>query len=221
MNLLPRFYHHADTPDLAFVIEEVFKLNPQIASLVLVGFSLGGNLTCRYLGENPQGDNRIKAGVAVSVPCDLQRCAYELEKPTKHFYNKRFFSKLKEKVEAKSKTMPEHISMEAMEKYKIKSCRLFDEHYTAPLHGFKSAEDFYIKAGCKVKLPFIATPTLLLNAENDPFLAGLCYPKEIARKNKMLFLEIPKNGGHTGFEIKGQEFTYAEERALEFANKYV
>lgn len=221
MNLLPRFYHHADTPDLGFVIGEVFKINPKIKSLVLIGFSLGGNLTCRYLGENPNGDKRIKAGVAVSVPCDLKRCAEELERPTKHFYNKRFFSKLKEKIEAKSKTMPEHITMEAMEKYNIKSCRLFDEYYTAPLHGFESAEDFYIKAGCKVRLPDIKTPTLLLNAVNDPFLAGFCYPEEIAKNNDSLYLEMPKNGGHTGFEIKNHEFTYAEERAIEFASKYI
>lgn len=220
MNLLPRFYHHADTPDLAFVISEVFRLQPQIDSLVLIGFSLGGNLTCRYLGENPEGDHRIKVGVAVSVPCDLKRCAEELERPSKHFYNQRFFSKLKEKVEEKSRLMPEHISMDAMHKYNIKSCRLFDEYYTAPLHGFDSAEDFYIKAGCQVKLPDIKTPTLLLNAMNDPFLAGKCYPEEIARKNESLFLEMPRNGGHTGFEIKGQEFTYAEERAVEFVSKY-
>lgn len=221
-NRKARFYHHADTPDLAVVINHLLKKYTSVKSLVLVGFSLGGNLICRYLGE--QADcctPKIKAAVAVSVPCDLQRCARELEKPLKHFYNKRFFKKLKKKVEAKSQIMPEAISMEAMTKYNIKSCRLFDEHYTAPLHGFKSADDFYTKAGCLPFLSHIRTPTLMLNAKNDPFLAGRCYPEAVARKSDFLFLEMPPQGGHTGFEIKNQPHTYAEKAALHFAEKHI
>ncbi len=217
MNHKPRFYHHADIPDLATVIDHALAATSQYRTVFLVGFSLGGSLTLRYFGEHPRIPAALRGGVAVSVPCDLKACAYELEKPTKLFYNKRFFDKLKEKIEIKAQLMPDKISTEALIRYNIRSCRLFDEYYTAPLHGFESADDFYEKASCKIVLPHIKHPVLLLNALNDPFLAGLCYPTEIARENDCLFLEMPPNGGHTGFQIKNEHATYAETRALSFA----
>ncbi len=220
MNRKARFYHHADTPDLSLVIQHIENRYPQCETIFLVGFSLGGSLTLRYLGEKEKNTGRVKGGVGVSVPCDLQACAYELEKPTKLFYNKRFYRKLKEKIELKAQQIPNEISIEALVKYNIKSCRLLDEHYTAPLHGFASADDFYQKASCKTVLRNIQTPALLLNAKNDPFLAGLCYPKEIAQASSNLYLEMPEKGGHTGFQIRNQEFTYAEQRALAFALAY-
>jgi len=215
MNRLPRFYHHADTPDLKFVIEHI--LNTKVYStLVLIGFSMGGSLTLKYLGEN--GENlpqAVKKGVAVSVPCSLKDCSVELEKPGKMYYNKRFFKKLSQKVRLKAEIMPEKISAEPLKE--IKSLRKFDDYYSAPLHGFKDAEDFYDKASSMHYLEGIRKPTLIINALNDPFLVGRCYPEKIAQKHAFLHLEMPKEGGHVGFVIRGQKETYAELRALEFA----
>ncbi|WP_245576539.1 YheT family hydrolase [Flexithrix dorotheae] len=217
MNRLPRFYHHADTPDLSLVIHHILD-KKNYNELVLVGFSMGGSLTLKYFGERGEKVRpEIKKGIAVSVPCDLTDCSIELEKKSKIFYNKRFFKKLSEKVKAKAELMPELISVEPLEKYKIKSLRKFDQNYTAPLHGFKSAEDFYDKASSIHHLSGIRKPVLLINALNDPFLVDKCYPEDLAKKSDFLNLELPQNGGHVGFELKGKKETYTELRALEFA----
>ena len=111
--------------------------------------------------------------------------------------------------------MPEKISAEPLKQ--IKSLRKFDDYYSAPLHGFKDAEDFYDKASSMHYLEGIRKPALIINALNDPFLVGRCYPETIAQKHEFLHLEMPKEGGHVGFVIRGQKETYAELRALEFA----
>lgn len=217
MNRLPRFYHHADTADLKFVIEHILKTKPY-KELVLIGFSMGGSLTLKYLGENGTHlPTEVKKGIAVSVPCSLKDCSVELEKPRKMYYNKRFFKKLSEKVKQKAALMPDQISAEPLVKHKIKSLRKFDEYYSAPLHGFKDAEDFYDKASSMHYLEGIRKPTLLVNALNDPFLVGRCYPKKTAKNHDFLHLETPLQGGHVGFMMSGQQESYAELRALEFA----
>ncbi|MEM1134394.1 MAG: alpha/beta fold hydrolase [Bacteroidota bacterium] len=219
MNRLPRFYHHADTPDLQLVVEHIILKN-KYQVLILLGFSMGGSLTLKYLGEN--GDNLpkvIKKGIAVSVPCSLSDCSIELEKPGKMYYNKRFFKKLSQKVRTKAVLMPDKISVTALDKYKIKSLRKFDDHYSAPLHGFKDANDFYDKASSMHYLKGIRRPALIINALNDPFLVDRCYPYEIAKKHEYLQLETPNIGGHVGFMISSHEATYAELTALEFAEK--
>ena len=215
MNRLPRFYHHADTPDLKFVVEHI--LNTKVYNtLVLIGFSMGGSLTLKYLGENGEDlPNEVKKGVAVSVPCSLKDCSVELEKPGKMYYNKRFFKKLSQKVKLKAEIMPDKISAEPLKQ--IKSLRKFDDFYSAPLHGFKDAEDFYDKASSMHYIEGIRKPALIINALNDPFLVGRCYPEKIAQKHEFLYLETPKEGGHVGFVIRGKKETYAELRALEFA----
>ncbi|MBX2841321.1 MAG: alpha/beta fold hydrolase [Flammeovirgaceae bacterium] len=217
MNRLPRFYHHADTPDLSFVIDHVLS-KKKYEELLLIGFSMGGSLTLKYFGERGEKvRSEIKKGIALSVPCDLTDCSIELEKKGKMFYNKRFFNKLSEKVKAKAELMPGKISAEPLVRYNITSLRKFDQNYTAPLHGYKSAEDFYDRASSKHHLTGIRKPVLLINALNDPFLVGKCYPIEIAIKSDFLDLEMPENGGHVGFEIRGKNETYSELRALEFA----
>lgn len=217
LNKLPRFYHHADTPDLALVIDYILKTG-NYTTLVLVGFSMGGSLTLKYMGEN--GDKlpkEVKKGIAVSVPCSLLDCSIELEKPTKMYYNKRFFKKLSEKVRQKAVLMPDKISAAALDQYKIRSLRKFDDHYSAPLHGFKDANDFYDKASSMHYIGGITKPALILNALNDPFLVNRCYPYDLAKGNEFVHLEIPINGGHVGFMMAGKKETYAELRALEFA----
>ena len=217
LNRLPRFYHHADTPDLEHVIHHVLK-SYNYKELILVGFSMGGSLTLKYLGEKGENTPKaVKKGVAVSVPCSLLDCSIELEKPSKKYYNKRFFNKLSNKVRKKAVLMPDKISAAALDKYKINTLRKFDDHYSAPLHGFINANDFYDKASSMHYIDSIRKPALILNALNDPFLVGRCYPYELAKKHEFVQLEIPISGGHVGFMIAGKKETYAELRALEFA----
>ena len=126
-----------------------------------------------------------------------------------------FLQSFHEKIKAKMRTMPGQISDEGFDQ--IKTFEDFDNRYTAPLHGFKNAEDYWAKASSKPFLPQICIPTLLIDAKNDPLLAGPCYPIEEAKSNPQLFLEMPESGGHVGFITFNSRGEYwSETRAMSF-----
>ncbi len=215
MNRLPRFYHHGDTPDVDFVVRHVAKNSPQYTSVVLIGFSMGGNMTLKYFGESglylPQ---ILKKGLALSAPCDISSCSDELTKPNKWFYTKNFLITLGKKLAAKAQVMPDKIDVKDYDK--IYTFRDFDNRYTAPLHNFLDAEDYYQKVSSQYYLNGIQRPALLVNALDDPFLTPKCFPKELAADHPLFHLETPVFGGHVGFEIRNDTLSYAEKRALEW-----
>jgi predicted alpha/beta-fold hydrolase len=216
LNRLPRFYHHGDALDLKTLVDHTISKN--YMTVVLIGFSMGGSMTLKYLGEYSSSlPEVVKAGVTFSVPCDLMSSVKELNKVSKSFYRNRFLKKLSKKIEAKSKVFPALISHQGFDK--IKTFEDFDNRYTAPLHGFKDAHDFYTRASCKNYLSNIRVPALIVNAENDPFLTGPCYPKEIAMHHQYVHLEIPTKGGHVGFSLSNSETNWMEVRALTFINE--
>lgn len=215
MNRLPRFYHHGDALDLKTMIDYAVTKNYQ--TIVLVGFSMGGSMTLTYLGQFAlQLPSQLKGAVTFSVPCDLVSSVKELNKRSKSFYRERFLKKLEKKIFAKSKVFPDAIKHRDFKE--VTSFEIFDNCYTAPLHGFENAQDFYVRASCQNHLAAINVPTLLVNAANDPFLTGPCYPNEIASKHRYLYLEIPERGGHTGFSLHNSEVNWMEKRAMEFVS---
>lgn len=218
MNRKPRFYHHGDTPDLSTVLHHAIAKGYQ--QVLLLGYSMGGSMLLKYLGE--QGDaapEQVIGGIAFSVPCNLGSSAREIEKPGKKFYGERFLKKLREKIRAKSEQFPESLSAEGIDA--IKEFKTFDNRYTAPLHGFADADDFYTQASCGPWLEKISRPTLLVNALNDPFLPEPCYPWDVADQNPHLFFEVPRTGGHVGFTLRGNKTSWMDIRALAFAEKLV
>lgn len=211
LNRLPRFYHHGDTGDLQRVIDEAIRKDYE--HIMLVGFSMGGSFSLKYLGEQGSKiDRRIKGAATFSVPCSLGSSAAELDKPGKRFYRNRFLRKLDKKILAKSIIYPDIISHKDF--WKIQTFRQFDDRYTAPLHGFRNASDFYAKSSCDQYLKNIRVPTLLVNAANDPFLTPECYPDF-----SNIYLEIPARGGHVGFPLPNSEENYMEQRAYEFLSE--
>jgi hypothetical protein len=213
MNRLPRFYHHADYHDLSSVIE--YAISKGYENISLIGFSMGGSQTFRYLGE--MADKmpvQVKKGIGFSVPVDLLSSVYHMEKPQSQVYEQRFLKKLYKKIIEKSQLFPDIINPEYLSE--IKHFRDFDNYYTAPLHGFRDADDFYERASVKPFLDKINIPTLLVNSRNDPFLTPECFPEEIAKKNDNLYMEFPEKGGHVGFTVAGDEFTWAEYRTLQW-----
>lgn len=218
LNRLPRFYHHGDAEDLRVVIDHAASKG--YASIVLIGFSMGGNMTLRYLGENPSAVNEaVKAAITFSVPCDLTSSVNELNRASRSFYRQRFLNKLGKKIAAKAKIYPDLISHDGYDQ--IKTFEAFDNRYTAPLHGFKDASDFYVRASCRPFLAAIRQPALIVNAANDPFLTTPCYPMDIARNHPYVHLEIPRRGGHVGFSLPGSNINWMELRALEFASEVI
>ena len=208
-----RSYHSGCSEDLREVIESVYR---DYGSVFLVGFSLGGNIVLKFLGEEGKNLNpRVKAAVGFSVPCDLAASALALESTENVFYMKRFIRLLGAKVMEKASRFPDRVDGQAWKE--MQSFAEFDNFYTAPMNGFKDAQDYWTKASSKPLLGGIKRPTLLINAANDPFLSDACYPREAAEANDSFFLETPATGGHCGFPgVRGKNGYWIEDRALRF-----
>ena len=215
-----RMYHSGETEDIQTVIRHVSEL-ANYSELALVGFSLGGNVILKYLGEQRgKTHSMIKAVVTISVPCDLKASSVRISALMNRLYLKRFLGMLHEKMKAKALMAPEKIDLRGYDK--IRTLKEFDDRYTAPLHGFKDAYDYYEKSSSRQFLNRISVPTLLINAADDPFLSASCYPVEEAKANPNLFLEVPKHGGHVGFMASNNDGEYwSETRAVAFLKMVV
>jgi predicted alpha/beta-fold hydrolase len=205
-----RFYHSGATEDLRTVIEHVAMSYRDIS---LVGFSLGGNLTLKYLGESPAHQN-IKKAVAFSVPIDLHTSCLEIGRPGNWIYSRRFLRALKKKVKAKASIRKD---LDARALHSVKTLMQFDDAFTGPLHGYKDAIDYYTQCSSIHFIDKIAVPTLVVNALNDPFLGKNCFPAEEFKGHPYVKFEFPENGGHVGFASFGRKRLYwSEMRALSF-----
>jgi predicted alpha/beta-fold hydrolase len=215
MNRQLRMYNAGATDDLELVIKHVLS-QKKYKSLILTGFSLGGNLVLKYAGERSSDINkRIKSVIAISAPCDLHNSSIELHKLQNYLYQKRFIIMLKEKIDLKKKDHPE---LEKIGLDSIKTLWDFDDRITAPLHGFKDALDYWTKSSSAPVLEEIRVPALILNALDDPILGKKCYPFKEAAESKYLHLEATKQGGHVGFMSGSSDpVYYSEKRAVEFA----
>jgi len=220
-NRLLRSYHSGATEDLEAVIAHVQKNLPRYRVLALIGFSLGGNVTLKYLGERSEAVSPLIVGaVAFSVPCDLASGAREMAKGRNRIYMSRFIRLLHEKIRAKMALMPGRINDDGYDQ--VKTFFDFDDRYTAPLHGFKDAEDYWRRSSSKQFLPAVKVPTLMVSAKNDPFLGPECYPVSEASDHPMVHLEIPSWGGHVGFVSFNEEGEYwSEARAASFLDDLV
>jgi len=212
-----QIYHGGYTTDLRYVISEYGDSYDEIT---LVGFSLGGNMVLKYLGEEGRSAiNNITSAVAISVPVDLIDGSIALKKTQNQLYILRFLRSLKEKVRS-----AEHLYEDRIDLAKVYAARNFDDfdnHMTAPMLGFSTAQEFYKFASCRPYLSDIQVPTLLVNALDDTFLGDNCYPTDIANSNDNFFLKMPRNGGHVGFKSKWKEnFLWSERTALDFAKSY-
>lgn len=206
-------YHSGKSEDLDIVIKKAFSL--KYRQIALLGFSLGGNITLKYVGERGKKiDKRIKAAVAFSAPVNLESSAIELGKLQNRVYTKRFIDQLYQKMIIKKSMFPE---VDLVPRETVKSFLEFDDKFTAPINGFKDALDYWHRCSSDQFLENIQIPTLLTNAANDTFLGTLCYPVEQARKNSNFWLEVPRNGGHVGFlDFHPTNYYWSERRALSF-----
>jgi len=211
MNWVPRFYHSGATDDLDTVVQHVIKQS-KYNSINLIGFSLGGNLTLKYLGENYPSINFIDKAVAISAPLHLDSSCQVLTKLENRVYAIRFLRSLKLKVYSKGQQM----NLPNINKvYSITNLREFDDLITGPLHGFKDAADYYEKCSSIHFIPNIKTLTLVINAKNDPILSEECFPKSI--HNQHVQFLYPDHGGHVGFTLFNEKNLYwSEIQALQF-----
>jgi predicted alpha/beta-fold hydrolase len=217
MNRQRRMYHSGVTDDPHTVIQ---RLKKDYDEIVMVGFSLGGNMTLKYLGEwGEKADPILKCAVAISVPIDLHSCSLRIISPSNFIYDKRFLRSLSKKVHLKHKQFPETFKPEHLKQ--VKNLWDFDEYFTAPLHGFEGAKGYYANCSSLPGLKNIRIPTLLINALDDPMLGEECYPISIAEASGHLHFMAPQYGGHCGFTRFGERNYWQELEMIEFVKKHV
>lgn len=210
MNKKARFYHSGETGDFCFLIDHLRSVK-KIDNIIGVGFSLGGNVLLKYLGERGAEKNSgLIAALAISVPLDLRTSALRIEKWDNFLYMRRFLKSLKEKVRAKMDAFPQ--AADWKRGLKAKTFHEFDDAVTAPLHGFDGVLDYYEKSSSRSYLDKISIPTLILNARNDPFLSRDCYPEE--GNSPSLITMYPNFGGHVGFPLNSPGEKNLAERVL-------
>ena len=218
-NRLLRAYHLGDTDDLATVIDHA--IGQGYAELYLTGFSAGGNVTLKYLGEAPgRVPPQVRRAAVFSVPTDLKAGSMHISRWQNQVYLRRFLTSLRRKIRTKAAQLPGQLDLTELDN--MRDFPQFDEHYTAPMHGFASADDYYAHAASGRYLAGIRIPALLVNALNDPFLPAACYPYDAAKQSDCFFLETPATGGHVGFaEGRPDGDYYSERRAVDFFTRAV
>jgi len=215
LNRAFRLYNHGEIGDLGEVINHALR-NESYDEVALVGYSMGGNITLKYLGvHGRQAPGVITCGVAISAPTDLCASAHLLDRPSNRFYRDRFRRKLLVKISQKAVRFPGRLDMTKISQ--VKRWKDFDDFFSAPVNNYRDADDFYQQASAVNFMAGIQVPTLLLNAQNDPILSPECSPDWLAVEHPCIYLETPRTGGHVGFAVPRDAHTYAERRALAFA----
>jgi predicted alpha/beta-fold hydrolase len=207
-----RSYHSGDTKDLSEFLNSLHS-----KEIYAIGFSLGANVLLKYLGETKEA-SLIKKAIAVSTPFKLDICSNEINKGFSKFYQYILLKNLKKMLLYKQKRFNLNLSPKKIKK--IKTFWEFDELYTAPIHGFKSAMDYYKKSSSYFYLKNITTPSLIIHAKDDPFMNQTVIPtkKDISSS---ITLEVYQNGGHVGF-VSGSFFKpefFIDKKAVEFLKR--
>jgi uncharacterized protein len=211
-NRLHRSYHSGATDDLAEVLELLHRRNEMPAAVV--GFSLGGNLLLKYLGETG-AHSGLQAAVAISVPFRLADTSRHLERGLAKIYGRFLLNKLLASYRYKFTTRTSPLDLDIRT---IQTLHDFDECITAPLNGFESADDYYQRASCIGYLKGIETPSLILHARDDPFMTPAVIPEQ-SLLGPGVSLELSARGGHVGFIYGGLPWKprfWAEERTTSF-----
>ncbi len=218
-NRLSRMYHSGDTADVAEVIHTL-KTREPTTPIAVVGFSIGGNVLLKLLGESDQDDSLV-AAVAVSVPFELNKSVDRLQRGFSRIYQRYFLRRLKNKIRQKFNEQAAPITLPLSKS--LKTIRQFDDKVTAPLHGFADAEDYYVKSSSRQFLKSIHVPTLILQAKDDPFMPASVIPTA-DELSPAITLEVSRRGGHVGFVsgvVPGRPRYWLEERVPAFLSGYL
>ena len=222
MNRLPRSYHYGDTADAKAWLEHI-KQNYPNSPLFAIGYSLGGSVLLKLLGEE-KNDSPLRAAVAVSVPFLIDVAADKLNSGFSKLYQYVLVKQLKEYVQKKYKEhdMQSLIGLDEEEFDKISTFWEFDDAYTAPIHGFSSAKDYYDKSSAKQFLKDITTNTLVIHALDDPFMTPAVVPKDYELSSSVT-LEKYSHGGHVGF-VSGSFIKpkyWLEDRVVDYFKEFL
>jgi len=217
-NRLPRSYHSGDTGDLEDIVQRIRQRHPD-TKIAVVGYSLGGNVLLKWLGE--KGDSAgITTAIAISVPLDLHQAALKLGSGLSRIYQRHLLNKLRVSVTAKAALHRPPFPLDRLQE--LNTFHKFDNEITAPLHGFRGVDEYYAKSSSKQFLGSIEIPTLLLQAIDDPFLPASTLPDKDELSHSIT-MELSQHGGHVGFVTGSnplQPRYWLEERILQHLEGY-
>lgn len=215
MNKKLRLYFHGEIADIGEVVKHALH-KKDYEKIVLVGFSMGGNITLKYLGvQGKELPTPVRAGIAFSAPCNINESIATLEYPLNKGYKRYFLKNLKKKIEIKAKQHPGVIDLNNLSKVKV--WKDFDHYFSIIINGYDNQKQFYYDASAENFMTEISVPTLLVNALNDPIVPPACSPVQLCEKHPFIHLEMPKYGGHVGFSLFRKPVNWMEYKALEFA----
>lgn len=219
-HLSPGLYHSGLTADPRAVIDELVEVDG-LSAVAVVGYSLGGNLALKLAGEYGETPPpALKAVAAVSPTIDLEKCVRALEQPRNWIYQWHFVWSLKRRMRRKARLFPGRFPIERLGE--VRSIRTFDEIFTAPHHGFRDAADYYDRASAIRVADRIRVPTLVISAEDDPFVPPEMFRDPRLASNPWVTVVLTPHGGHCGFVTEprdGQDGYWAEVAVLDFARR--
>ncbi len=212
-------YHSGLSSDPAAVIRELTEVD-RLRAVAVVGYSLGGNLGLRLAGTTPPG--ALRAVCAISPTMDLARCVDALERRRNAIYQWNFVRNLKRRMRRKARAVPGVFDLDPLDR--IRTVREFDDAFTAPHHGFRDAADYYHRASSLRVVDRITVPTLIISAEDDPFVPPGQFRHAAVTANPRVSIAITRYGGHCGFlaaPAPGFDGYWAERAAVDFARRHL
>ena len=218
-HLCDTLYHSGLTADPAAVLLELAERDG-LRSLAVAGYSLGGNLALKLAGE--YGDSpppALQAVCAVSPTIDLEQCVRALERRANFAYQWNFVRNLKSRLRRKAKLFPDRFATAPLRS--IWSVRAFDEVYTAPHFGFRDASDYYERASALRVVDAIRVPTLIITAEDDPFVPIDPFRAPAVTGNPAITVLVSQHGGHCAFlgtAENGEDGYWAERTIVRFVS---
>ncbi len=214
-HLTPTLYHSGLTSDLRFLVLALVA-QEQLSDLCLIGFSMGGNQALKLAGEwGSDAPPQLKGICAVSPPIDLELCSIAIREARNFIYDRRFLKSLKARMQVKNQHFPGLVDLEQLTR--VRKLWDFDEVVTAPHFGFRDARDYYRQASSGPYLSKINVPTLMIHAQDDPFIPFT--PLAQLPEHEFVTLLAPKFGGHVGFwqaRQFGGDHYWAEQTAVDF-----
>lgn len=214
-------YHSGLTADAMHVIDEVARTDG-IDRIIVAGYSLGGNLALKLAGELAgNAPSELKAVCAVSPVLELEACVRAIERRHNFAYQWNFVRNLRRRIRKKAEVFPGEWDLTPLRK--VWTIRAFDEAYTAPYHGFAGASDYYYRASAMRVIDRVRVPSLIITAEDDPFVPPEPFRDPKIAGNPHITLKITTHGGHCGFiaESNGYDGYWAERQIVEFAERHL
>jgi predicted alpha/beta-fold hydrolase len=211
-------YHSGLTHDPMFVMRELIDVDG-LPAIAVAGYSLGGNLALKLAGDfGAEAPTELKAVCAVSPTMDLAGCVKALERRQNYPYQWNFVRNLKARMRRKAAAFPDEFSLDPLPR--VWTVRQFDEAYTAPYHGFRDAADYYHRASALRVVDRIAIPTLVLTAEDDPFVPTEPFRDAAVQGNPRITCVVTPHGGHCAFVERANtdyDGYWAEREVVRFA----